>query len=333
MPDWQERITRDTQPALRVEHALRYDLAAPLVKASATWCDLGCGNGVAAADALGGAFAGRAVLVDVDETAAQTAASEVGGDDAQTLVADLNAPSEVERVREAILAGDAPRVVTCFEVIEHLRTFVPLVEMLAELSRSEDTTVLFSVPNDAFWALENPYHETMWGEGAFDELRRLLPEGTRVVKQVALQGSAVVPVDAEDQPARTTVEVEVHAADAVPTHLLAVLGPRAGEVGVHAGAGQTDLDAQRAWERQREADLAYLQALTDKWRAELREHHTWFEEWRAYINDLEGRLGITPSGASREELPSGENVADRVAASDEAADRVAASDRPSDDAT
>ena len=45
MPDWQERITRDTEPAIRVEHQLRYSLAAPLVHASALWCDLGCGTG------------------------------------------------------------------------------------------------------------------------------------------------------------------------------------------------------------------------------------------------------------------------------------------------
>ena len=88
---------------------------------------------------------------------------------------------------------------------------------------------------------------------------------------------------------------------------------QAAGVGARAAVAQTDLDAQRTWERQREADVAYLQALVDKWRPELREHHVWFEEWRAYINDLEGRLGIAPSGASPEELPSGEKVADRVA--------------------
>jgi 2-polyprenyl-3-methyl-5-hydroxy-6-metoxy-1,4-benzoquinol methylase len=302
MPDWQERITRDTQPALRVEHALRYRLAAPLVAGAATWCDLGCGNGVAAADALGGAFTGRSVLVDVEPSAVQAAAAEVGGDDAVTLVADLNEVAEVEKVRSALLDGAAPRVVTCFEVVEHLRTFVPLVEMLAALAEEHDTTVLLSVPNDAFWALENPYHETMWGEGAFDELRRLLPKGTQLVRQVALSGSAVVPVDA---PADATVPVTVDPSG-VPSHFLAVMGPQAGSVDVVAGVGQVDLDGQRAWERQREADVAYLQALVDKWRPELEQHHRWFEEWRAYINDLEGRLGIAPSGASPEELPSGE---------------------------
>ena len=305
MADWQERITRDTQPALRVEHALRYRLAAPLVLGGKTWADLGCGNGVAAADALGDEFDGRAILVDVDEGATQAAARELGVDDAGAIVADLNEASDVERVRERLLAGDAPRTVTCFEVVEHLRTFVPLVEMLAKLATDEDTTVLLSVPNDAFWALENPYHETMWGEGSFEELRRLLPEGTVLVRQVALHGSGIVPLDGED-PKATTADVHLRGAGAVPTHFLAVMGPRATDLDTHAAVTQVDLDEQRRWERQRESDLAFLQAQAEKWRAELQQHHVWFEEWRAYINDLEGRLGLPPSGASREELPSGE---------------------------
>ena len=41
MPDWQERITKETAPAIRVEHDVRYAAAAPLVLASAAWADLG----------------------------------------------------------------------------------------------------------------------------------------------------------------------------------------------------------------------------------------------------------------------------------------------------
>lgn len=307
MPDWQERITRDTQPALRVEHALRYRLAAPIVSAARAWADLGCGNGVAAADALGGTFTGRAILVDVDEQATEAAARELGAEDAATIVADLNDAVDVERVRARLVAGDAPRAVTCFEVVEHLRTFVPLVEMLAELAVEEGTTVLLSVPNDAFWALENPYHETMWGEGSFDEVRRMLPEGTVLVRQVALQGSGILPLDAED-PQTTGTDVRLHGTDAVPTHFLAVMGPQAAALTAHAAVAQVDLDEQRRWERQRESDLAFLQAQAEKWRAELQQHHVWFTEWRTYINDLEGRLGIPPSGASPQELPSGETA-------------------------
>jgi hypothetical protein len=296
MPDWQERITRETRPELRAEHALRYGLAAPIVTASPTWCDLGCGNGVAAADAVGGAFTGRAILVDVEQQAAEAAARELGSDDVEALVADLNDPADVARVREGIVARPGPRAVTCFEVVEHLRNFVPLVEMLTGLAEDEDTTVLLSVPNDAFWALDNPYHETMWGEGAFDELRGMLPDGAVVVRQVALQGSAALP-EADEQ-ASTPVDVALHAAGAVPTHFVAAIGPRAGEVSVRAAVTQTDLDARRRWEREREADLAYFEELVRTWRP-------WFEEWRTYIHDLESRLGLPPSGVSPEELPAG----------------------------
>jgi hypothetical protein len=190
--------------------------------------------------------------------------------------------------------------------------------MLAKVAEEEDTTVLLSVPNDAFWALENPYHETMWGEGSFDELRRMLPAGTVLVRQVALHGSGAVLLDG-DGPVQTSLDVTLDP-KGVPTHFLAVMGPRASEVDVQAAVAQVDLDEQRRWERQREADLAYLQAQVDKWRTELQQHHVWFEEWRAYINDLEGRLGISPSGAAREELPSGEQVADKVAAEPAAPD-------------
>ena len=70
---------------------------------------------------------------------------------------------------------------------------------------------------------------------------------------------------------------------------------------------QTDLDEQRAWERQRESDLAHmagctatsrLQAENDAFRAELRGNHKEFEDWRRYIHELEGKLGL-PRSASR----------------------------------
>src|SRR5215212_5721019 len=232
MPDWQERITRETNPAVRVEHDLRYRLAEPLILGARTWADLGCGNGVAAADVVGGMYPGRAVLVDVEQRAVEEAAAAVGAADTVTVAADLTDRDALARVREAILAGEAPRAITCFEVVEHLTAFVPLVEMLSELAEAGEATVILSVPNDEFWALENPYHETAWGEGAFAELQSVLPDGAVVARQLQLQGSVVVPDDRRGD-ARATVEV--HAGDEVPTHFLAAIGPAAGELGVHAG--------------------------------------------------------------------------------------------------
>ncbi|HEX2086105.1 MAG TPA: hypothetical protein VHF89_10515 [Solirubrobacteraceae bacterium] len=304
MPDWQERITRETNPAVRVEHDLRYRLAEPLILAARTWADLGCGNGVAAADALGGMYHGRAVLVDAEEKAVAAAAAEVRAGETVPLVADLTQREQLARVRDTLLEGEGPRAITCFEVIEHLRTFVPLVELLSELAEAGEATVLLSVPNDDFWALENPFHETMWGEGSFAELRSMLPGGTVVARQLALQGSAVVPEGHDRE--RLSVPIQPTAEGAVPTHFLAAMGPEAHVLTAHAGVAQTDLDAQRTWERQRESDLAHMEALhahiaklqgeNDRFREELRQNHKEFEDWRAYIHELEGKLGLPLSG-------------------------------------
>ena len=305
MPDWQERITRETNPAVRVEHDLRYRLAEPLILGARTWADLGCGNGVAAADVLGGVYPGRAVLVDAEEQAVETAAGELRAGEVAKVAADLTDRAQLQRVREALLEGEAPRVVTCFEVIEHLTSFVPLVELLSELAETGDATVLLSVPNDDFWAIENPFHETSWGEGSFTELRSLLPGSAVVARQLALQGSAVVPEGHDGEP--VSVSVEPRGDGAVPTHFLAAMGPAAGSLGVHAGVAQTDLDEQRAWERQRESDLAHMEALhrhierlqseNDAFRTELQGNHKEFEDWRRYIQELEGRLEQPQNGS------------------------------------
>src|SRR4051794_14700842 len=188
MPDWQERITRESAPALRVEHEVRYALAAPLIRDAALWCDLGCGSGVAAGRAVGDSTAERTLLVDLDEGALEQARRELPGNVA-TLQADLSAEDAVSRVRAELLehAGHGSRVVTCFETLEHLQTFPPLVSLLSELAEQHGFTISLSVPNDAFWSLENPHHPTMWGEGSFEELRTLLPADHLVVRQLVLQ--------------------------------------------------------------------------------------------------------------------------------------------------
>jgi len=304
MPDWQERITRETHPGVRVEHDIRYRLAEPLILGARTWADLGCGNGVAAADVLGGVYPGRAVLVDLQQETVDSAVAVVRAAEPVGLVADLTDRDALARVREAVLGGTGPRAITCFEVIEHLQTFVPLVEMLSELAEAGEATVLLSVPNDDFWALENPFHESMWGEGSFEELRSLLPDGAVVAQQLALQGSAVVPEGHDGE--QVTVPIRPDAEGAVPTHFLAAMGPQANLLTVHAGVAQTDLDETRRWERQREADLAHMEALhallaklqgeNDGFRTELQANHKEFEDWRRYIHELEGKLGLPLSG-------------------------------------
>ena len=287
MIDWQERITRDTGGAIRVEHRVRYAVAAPLVAEAPLWADLGCGNGVAAAEALGGRLPGRILLVDASQDALRQAGREFATDALTTLAADLSSPADLKRVRDALGAGDGEGgCMTAFEVVEHLADFAPLVELLVELAQEDGFTSVLSVPNDAFWAIENPYHLTKWGEGAFEELRRLLPDGHVVARQHALQGSVAV-VEGTDAATRT-VSIEP-AAEPVATHFLVAFGPAAGRLGGAAEVAEADLLEQRRWERQRESDSAHLQA-TEQWlRSEL-------EDWRGYIHELERRLGLPLSG-------------------------------------
>jgi SAM-dependent methyltransferase len=267
MLEWQERIVRDTRPAIRVEHDLRYAAAAPIVLASPVWCDLGCGSGLAAADALGDGFDGHAVLVDVAQDPLDEAAAGVHAGTTTAVCADLADADGLRRVREAVLAAGRDGAVTCFEVVEHLESFAGLLGLLRELADDHGFTVVLSVPNDAFWALENPYHRTVWGEGAFDELRRLVPADHVVARQVPLTGSALVV--GEDAATVAPGEVAVES-ERVPSHLLVAFGPRAAELAAGARVQAADLDGLRTWERQREANLAFLEAEVVELRARLR---------------------------------------------------------------
>jgi SAM-dependent methyltransferase len=292
MPEWQERLTRDTRPSIRAEHDLRYAAAGPLIARAPVWVDLGCGAGVAAADALGESFAGHAVLVDVSQDALDEAAANVHAGTLTTLRADLSAAADVASVRDAAEEAGRDGCVTCFEVIEHLPTFVPVLELMLELSADLGYTVVLSVPNDAFWALENPFHETMWGDGAFEELRRLLPAGHVVARQVPLTGSAVVLDEGDGELTAPPVAV---GAERVPSHFLAAFGPRAHELAPRAFVAAADLDGQRTWERQRESQLAF--------------HEAELVELRDYVHDLERRLGARPPEPPAQEGPAGKTEA------------------------
>jgi 2-polyprenyl-3-methyl-5-hydroxy-6-metoxy-1,4-benzoquinol methylase len=295
MPDWQERITRETAPSIRVEHELRYAAAAPLVHASAAWCDLGCGTGLGAAAGLGVPYAGTALLVDADEAAVEQARTTVAAHATIPLTADLTSPTDLARVRDELTAAaaDGRRAVTCFEVIEHLTTFVPLVELLVELAEHHDTSVVASVPNDAFWSIENPHHVTTWGEGAVEELRSLLPADHVFAHQVALQGSALA------RAGETAEEVaSIRIGEGVATHFLLAFGPGADQLATAPRVVQADLAEQRRWERQRESDLRFMQAMSDQLEQEIER----VAEFRTYIHELEERLGLprageTPAGA------------------------------------
>jgi SAM-dependent methyltransferase len=251
MPEWQERITRETPPGILIEHAVRYGAIAPIARTVPVWLDLGCGAGIAAATALAGEGPAKAVLVDASAEALEQAAREVPAGETVPVQADLATDEGLQAVRTAL--GDArDGCATCFEVIEHLESFIGVVELLVELAQERDFTVMLSVPNDAFWPIESPWHKTMWGEGSFEELRRLLPAEHLLVRQVPLQGSAIVfdGADPVAPPSIATLDAPV------PSHFLAAFGPRHGELTARSAVAHADLAAQRRWERQREANLA-----------------------------------------------------------------------------
>jgi hypothetical protein len=108
----------------------------------------------------------------------------------------------------------------------------------------------------------------MWSGEAFDEFRRNLPQPHLSAKQFPLTGSCVQPVDGDESQHTHGLSASV-SSGGVPSHYLAVFGPETGQAASVADIVQTDLDRQRSWERQREADLAYYrQVATDALRAE-----------------------------------------------------------------
>jgi SAM-dependent methyltransferase len=246
-------VTQTASPARRIEDELRYALVAPLVREAPLWVDLGCGTGVSAADGLAASAPRRAILVDTSAEMLEQAARELASIGATTLQADLASTEGTAAVRDAI--GDAQGgVVTCFHTLAHLENFVPCVDLLVELGTAH--TVVLSVPNDAFWAIENPFHPTMWGAGAFEELRTLVPSEHVALEQVALAGSAIAPSGAgelELAPARLDAE-------RVPAHFLLAFGPQADRIAPTAATRMADAAEERRWERERTSELAFMAA-------------------------------------------------------------------------
>lgn len=290
MSNWQERITRETPPAIVAEHILRYRMAAPLIATSATWADLGCGDGVAAAVALGTQRPAHPILVDLESDVVARAARELELGSAVQISGDLTSGEVLGQIGEALLGVDGDRVVTCFEVVEHLRTFVPFLQWSGALAREGAATFVISVPNDAFWSIENPFHAARWGEGAFQELRGLLPAQHTLLRQVPLSGSAVVAWDGA--PERRDLTVTAGGDGTVASHFVAAFGPRHHELAGEALAVPTQQFEQRRWERQRESNLALAEARVEAQRAEM-------AEWRAYIHNLERQLGRPLSGVEQ----------------------------------
>jgi hypothetical protein len=259
MTNWEERINRGGDPSILIEHVVRYRFAAPLLAGADLWVDAACGTGYAPSLLLADLAPPprRTLLADVDEGAVASAARALAALEPSTLVADLSTDDGLAALEEAMGPADGQRVaITSMETVEHLDRPMAFVHWLRDQAEHRGADVVLSVPNDAFWAMENPFHQTMWGEGAFEELRRLLPEHL-AAPQFPMNGSYIV----AGQQSGDTVDVAADISNArVPSHFLAAFGPRRDQLAPAAGATLTDLPARRRWEQQREADLAFLLA-------------------------------------------------------------------------
>jgi SAM-dependent methyltransferase len=253
MPTWEARVSGATAPVDRVDAEVRYAFAAPLLRDAALWIDLGCGTGVAAGAALAGGAVARAVLVDRSAEALAQARRECGAEVAAAVEADLETAEGIAAVRAAI-AEARGAAVTCFDVLHQLTDFTALVELLLALA-AEGATVVLSVPDDTAGALDDPHRATAWSAGAAEELRRLVPDGAVVARQVPVRAAAIV-VDGESAPLGT---VSISADHPAAHHLLA-FGPDAARLAPVSHAHAAPLDDERADARRRESDLAYLEA-------------------------------------------------------------------------
>jgi hypothetical protein len=301
MPPMPARPQRDagTPPAQRVEHALRYALAAPLIDGAAVWADLGAGDGSAQAAGLGAVRARRTVFVDRDEDTARRALHELDGG-GEALGADLGDVAALTAMSAAIRKSTrkgAKRVVTCFSTIEQLDGFAALIaELLALADQSFD--VVLSVPNAGLSPAAGDDGPSTWGEGSVAELRRLLPADAVFLCQCAVAGSAIGAFAGE-----LTLGI---GSDAGATAFVVALGPRAGTLAPVAALDRVDLGAQRSWESrlQARATLApALMAANAKLGEAIGHHDRWVAEWRTYIHELETKLGVPLSGVSAESHP------------------------------
>jgi hypothetical protein len=252
---WHEHASHESPPAHRLEAELRYTLVAPLVREASVWVDLGAGSGVGAAAALQGRLAGRALLVDRSAEALEQATRELPG--AEALEADLATAAGTDAVRAALQDAPEGGLATCFEALPHLPSFVPAVDLLLELGTQRGFTVVLSVPNDAFWSIPNPAHETSWGEGAVEELARLLPADHVRFEQVELRGAAIAPAGEDVE---LPLADAVLSADRVASHFFLAFGPQAHRLAPQAGTRQADAGEERRHERERSSRLALLEA-------------------------------------------------------------------------
>lgn len=251
----EERISPNSLPSLVAEHESRYRFARPAVTAAGTWCDLSCGTAAGSSLALLDVLPAHVVLTDIDEFALAEATENLGGGTRITArQLDLTSTSELGSLGELLESLPSPLVVTCFEVIEHLPTFGPLISFLRDVGRAGATVVL-SAPNDVFSGVQNPFHVTAWGASTVSELVQLLPEDRIIATQISLEGTAIIAEYEGTIPAsapRPIVELPP------PLAYLVAFGPLIAHLGPVAVTAVSDSLTRRVWEAHRESDANYF---------------------------------------------------------------------------
>jgi hypothetical protein len=214
---------RDTDPAARVERDARRHLVAAL-EPLGVWVDLRAAGGPAAGDPA--------------------------PDGAAVITGDFATDEELAAVRQA--AGEGA-VITVFDTLEHLTSFVGLVELLDELAEEHAATVVVGVPNDA---VAEDDRVTTWGEGAFAELASALPVGHVVWHQLAVRGTALMPAGHEGLHEGVVALRD----DVAPVAFIAAFGSRVSELCPDVSLEQVDPGAERAARRALKGELEYLRA-------------------------------------------------------------------------
>jgi hypothetical protein len=184
--------------------------------------------------------------------------AELAGEDP---VLDLGALArerpQAALILAAVRAHERAPVIACTGVLERLADFVDVVEALVATAAEHDATVVLDVPNHT--AVEAGATPSVWGDGALEELRGLLPADHVVLHEVALRGAALVPQGGRVE---LPLVVAVDAEDAVPVAFVVAFGPRAARLLPAADVAPAGLLAERAYERARTAELEVLRAAT-----------------------------------------------------------------------
>jgi SAM-dependent methyltransferase len=251
---------------LLVEHLIRYEFVSQMTaQCSPTYFDLGCGNGFGLKVLQYHAPASILYGCDISEKALARAASYLGTTPPVRLLQMDLRKAETYCAVESLLKAhqEGPRVLLCFEVLEHLDRFESLVAFI-DRQVEKGVEAFLSVPNDSFWGVQNPFHKSMFGEESLSELTQLFSARARLYKQYPLQGATVLP-DGVSELSEDKIVGKLfpeflarRQGLCIPSHFIFHFGSTDVEIGRFTACfAPWDAAAERQWAAQRESDMLY----------------------------------------------------------------------------